>query len=252
MNQKFLVILFYKSLFQIISQKKFSSNLEFERDVIVSSQIQIKDEQKCSQIESLEEPSSTQTLKYHCSQCEYKTNKKSNHDAHIKFVHLKEEDSCPECGKQVANLNQHLSVTHKIFKSNSREKLCQTCNKKFHNLEGHMLKAHNIRLASEPHVCEIYYKTFTKKDHLLRHESVVHMGIRQTCPFCQKEFSSLDKHIKLKHSQSSEVKNEDALKLFPCDLCSLTFTKKPILCSHKVNVHETESPSKKTCNICDK
>ena len=110
MNQKFLVILFYKSLFQIISQKKFSSNLEFERDVIVSSQIQIKDEQKCSQIESLEEPSSTQTLKYHCSQCEYKTNKKSNHDAHIKFVHLKEEDSCPECGKQVANLHEHIRL----------------------------------------------------------------------------------------------------------------------------------------------
>jgi len=223
------------------------SNLEFERDVIISSQIQIKDEQSSHQV--VEEPSSTQVWKYQCSQCEYKTNKKSNHDSHMKFVHFKEKDSCPECGKQIANLNQHLRVTHKIFKSNSREKLCQICNKKFHNIEGHMLKAHNIKSPSE-HVCEICYKTFSKKDHLARHESVVHMGVRETCPYCHKEFASLEKHIKSKHN-ANFVAKEDAV-VFPCDECDKTFNKKPALNSHKISVHSTENTVKKYCSLCDK
>jgi len=222
------------------------SNLEFERDVIISSHIQIKDEQDSPQVE---EPSSSQVLKYHCSQCDYKTNKKSNHDSHMKFVHFKEKDSCPECGKQIANLNQHLRVTHKIFKSNSREKLCLKCNKKFHNIEGHMLKAHNIKSPSE-HVCEICYKSFTRKEHLAKHESVVHMGVRQTCQYCNKEFSNVEKHIKSKHNPNLIIKERTVL--YPCDNCSKTFNKKSALNSHKLAAHAIESPEKKYCNICDK
>lgn len=227
------------------------SNLEFERDVIISSHIQIKDEQAClkDDQEQVEEPSSSQVLKYQCSQCEYKTNKKSNHDSHLKFVHFKERDSCPECGKQIANLNQHLRVTHKIFKSNSREKLCLKCNKKFHNIEGHMLKAHNIKTPSD-HTCEICYKTFTKKDHLARHESVVHMGVRQTCQYCNKEFSNVEKHIKSKHNPNLVIK--ERVIFYPCDICSKTFNKKSALNSHKLVAHAIESPEKKFCNICDK
>jgi len=229
------------------------SNLEFERDVIISSHVQIKDEQERVKDEQdslqVEVPSSSQVLKYQCNQCDYKTNKKSNHDSHIKFVHYKERDSCPECGKQIANLNQHLRVTHKIFKSNSREKLCLKCNKKFHNIEGHMLKAHNIKSPSE-HVCEICYKSFTKKDHLARHESVVHMGVRQTCQYCNKEFSNVEKHIKSKHNPDLIVKEKTVF--YPCDTCSKTFNKKSALNSHNIVAHNIESPEKKYCNICDK
>jgi len=225
------------------------SNLEFERDVIISSSIQIKDEQHYPpQVD--EEPSSSQIVKYQCNQCSYNTNKKSNHDAHMKFVHFKEKDTCPECGKQIANLNQHLRVIHKIFKSNSREKLCEICNKKFHNIEGHMLKAHNIKSPSE-HVCEICYKSFTQKYHLANHERSVHMGERQTCPYCHKEFASLDKHIKSKHTPNFVAKE---IKLFPCDDCSKTFSTKSALNIHKITAHADAIgySAKKYCSLCDK
>jgi len=222
------------------------SNLEFERDVIISSNIQIKDEQ---QVQVFEEPSSSQVSRFQCSHCDYKTNKKSNHDSHMKFVHFKEKDSCPECGKQIANLNQHLRVAHKIFKSNSREKLCQVCNKKFHNIESHMMKAHNIKPVTD-HVCEICYKSFTRKEHLAKHESVVHMGVRQTCPVCHKEFSNLEKHIKYKHDPNFMAKEDT--RLYPCDCCVKTFNKKSALNSHKLTAHAEVYSAKKYCNICDK
>ena len=62
--------------------------------------------------------------RYSCKFCDYKTDKKSNHDSHTKFVHFKARDPCPECGKQIANLSQHLRVSHKIFKSSKTEQKC--------------------------------------------------------------------------------------------------------------------------------
>ena len=200
-------------------------------------------------LQVLEATSST-TFKYACNQCEYKTNKKSNHDSHIKFVHFKERDTCPECGKEIANLNQHLRVTHKIFKASSREKVCGLCNKKFHNLEAHMLKTHNVKSPSE-HVCNICLKTFAKKDHLARHETVVHLGVRQTCPFCNNQFSNLDKHIKTKHGGDQSIKETKCL--YPCDLCNKVFNKKSMLNTHQQTVHNIPVASKKeTCPFCDK
>jgi len=228
------------------------SNLEFERDIVIynSDDLNIKTESQSSLPVQVLEATSSTTYKYACNQCEYKTNKKSNHDSHIKFVHFKERDTCPECGKEIANLNQHLRVTHKIFKASSREKVCGLCNKKFHNLEAHMLKTHNVKSPSE-HVCSICLKTFAKKDHLARHETVVHLGVRQTCPFCNNQFSNLDKHIKTKHGGDQSMKETKCL--YPCDLCNKVFNKKSILNTHQQTVHGIAVASKKeTCPFCDK
>ena len=176
------------------------------------------------------------------------------------MVHQRERHSCPECGKQIANLNQHLRVIHKIFKASSREKVCELCNKKFHNLEGHKLKAHNIKGATQ-HVCNICFKAFSKKDHLVRHESVVHLGVRQTCMYCNKQFANLEKHLKSQHisgmADASPFCNTTMVKetvkvLYPCNLCNKVFNKKAVLNQHRQDIHGIEDPNKKhkSCPHC--
>ena len=264
------------------------SNLEFERDVIIytDSDINIKTELaepiQVSFKRFLEndtvlgirdgifqvlEASSTTTYKFECPHCEYKTNKKSNHDAHVKMVHQRERHSCPECGKEIANLNQHLRVIHKIFKASSREKVCEICNKKFHNLEAHKKKAHNIQSnpISTDFACSICFKVFTKKDHLVRHESVVHFGARprQPCMYCNKQFANLEKHVQSQHmsgmTDTSNFCNTAMVKetvkvLYPCNLCNKVFNKRAVLNQHRYDIHNLEDPNKKLkpCPHCHK
>ena len=245
------------------------SNLDLERDVIIYTNQDLnvnKDLAESVQVNKncfnlfffiidfclkVVEATSSTTYKYECIHCEYKTNKKSNHDNHIKKVHEKALDTCPECGKQIANLNQHLRVAHKIFKSNSREKVCDICNKKFFNLDAHKLKSHQIKPPTDL-VCNLCptSKTFVKKDHLTRHENVVHFGVRATCPYCNKQFSNLEKHIKCQHTNMSK---ENTKVLYPCNLCNKVFNKKSVLNTHKETIHGIFNPSsKETCLQCGK
>jgi len=112
-----------------------------------------------------------------------------------------------------------------------------------------MQKSHNVRNETV-HECDVCFKTFAKKDHLVRHENVVHRGVRQTCHLCNKEFSSLDKHMKMKHSHSLQNSTARSV-LFPCDNCSETFSKKSELNSHRETSHAIDNPDK-FCTICCK
>ena len=180
------------------------------------------------------------------------------------MVHQRERHSCPECGKEIANLNQHLRVIHKIFKASSREKVCEICNKKFHNLEAHKIKAHNIKAVTD-YVCNICFKVFSKKDHLVRHESVVHFGARprQPCMYCNKQFANLEKHVQSQHmsgmTDASHFCNTAMVKetvkvLYPCNLCNKVFNKKAVLNQHRHDIHGIEDPNKKLkpCPHCHK
>ena len=47
---------------------------------------------------------------YFCDQCDYKTSFKSDLLKHDELVHQKIKKSCPHCGKQVANLHEHIRL----------------------------------------------------------------------------------------------------------------------------------------------
>ena len=47
---------------------------------------------------------------YFCQQCDYKTLFKSDLLKHDELVHRKIKKSCPHCGKQVANLHEHIRL----------------------------------------------------------------------------------------------------------------------------------------------
>jgi len=240
------------------------SNIEtFERDVIIYTDddhdLGVKTEHSREEHETklpvqVMEASSSTVYRYNCEHCVYKTNKKSNYDSHVRVVHQKEKSRCPECHKDFANLNQHLRVSHKIFKAQARENLCELCNTKFHNLEAHLNKVHRIKPATE-YPCHLCHKSFSTKEHLTKHEQYVHLGMkpkRSVCPYCNNQFYNLDKHIKSKHS-NSQVIRETVKVLYPCNLCEKIFNKKQDLNTHKENIHFLEVPSnKEPCPHCHK
>jgi hypothetical protein len=82
-------------------------------------------------------------IRFKCDYCPYATNKKSNCSMHMRCVHLGEKFSCQVCNKKVANLNQHMRMAHKVFRTQGEH--CSLCNKSTHNLESHNSKTHNIR-----------------------------------------------------------------------------------------------------------
>ena len=54
---------------------------------------------------------------YFCHRCEYKTLFKSDLLKHDELVHQKIKKSCPHCGKQVANLHEHIRLGRLLFLS---------------------------------------------------------------------------------------------------------------------------------------
>ena len=50
---------------------------------------------------------------YFCQHCDYKTLFKSDLLKHEQLVHMKIKKACPHCGKQVANLHEHIRLGKK-------------------------------------------------------------------------------------------------------------------------------------------
>ena len=67
---------------------------------------------------------------YFCSICEYRTLFKSDLVKHDDLVHKKFRRSCPDCGKQIANLHEHTRLVHKKIKKYKCNYCGYTCGKK--------------------------------------------------------------------------------------------------------------------------
>ena len=64
---------------------------------------------------------------YFCNECQYNTMFKGDLIKHEDSVHRKLKKSCPECGKSVANVHEHIRLVHKQeknFKCNVCKYLC--------------------------------------------------------------------------------------------------------------------------------
>jgi len=80
---------------------------------------------------------------YFCNLCEYKTLFKSDLLKHVELVHRKLKKSCPECGKQVANLHEHIRIVHKKEKNFECNYCGYTCAKQS-DMKKHTKNVHKV------------------------------------------------------------------------------------------------------------
>uniref|UniRef100_A0A8C9JA52 Zinc finger protein Y-linked n=1 Tax=Panthera tigris altaica TaxID=74533 RepID=A0A8C9JA52_PANTA len=213
--------------------------------------------------------------KYHCTDCDYTTNKKISLHNHLESHKLtsKAEKAieCDECGKHFSHAGA--LFTHKMVHKEKANKMhkCKFC--EYETAEQGLLNRHLLAVHSKnfPHICVECGKGF-------RHPSELKKGRPKAgkkpyqCQYCEyrsADSSNLKTHVKTKHSKEMP---------FKCDICLLTFsdtkevqqhalihqeskTHQCLHCDHKssnssdlkrhiISVHTKDYPHK--CDMCDK
>lgn len=95
--------------------------------------------------------------------------------------------------------------------------------------------------------CDVCQNRFTRKDHLQKHVSAVHMKVRPfDCKQCGQKFSQ--KHHLRAHTLARHEDDKIAAKAFACQQCPKRFTRSDHLERHVESVHEKRKAFE--CTVC--
>ena len=148
---------------------------------------------------------------------------------------------CPECGKLVQNINQHMKWKHN---DNSKKHHCTECSYVSlspSNVKLHFMNIHEADIQKRrAHQCDKCEKVYTLASSLNDHIRKFHENQKQTCHICQKQFTNgLNNHIKTVHEG----------KRFPCEYCGHQATQRSSL---KMHIEAKHKGIKHTCDQCGK
>jgi len=177
--------------------------------------------------------------------CDKKFHSKSNYNAHIDVIHLKNKtESCDVCGKMF--YNKTLLRKHKASHGSNQFE-CPHCDyvaKCKKTINSHIKAIHYEDTA----VCPICHKTVSNQNILKSHINRVHNGQKMFgCRKCSMKFFS--KYDLLQHEKTHEPADGD--ESLRCSICSVVFKNMKNLKNHLDYVHRNPEP-KHVCYQCGK
>merc|ERR1712126_171530 len=93
---------------------------------------------------------------------------------HDESVHLKRKKSCPECGKQVANVAEHVRLVH-IKEKKFQCDFCPYMCSKQSDMKKHSRNVHrNVHTKEKKFKCKICMYMCSKKSDIRKHSRNVH------------------------------------------------------------------------------
>ncbi|KAI5651930.1 zinc-finger double domain-containing protein [Phthorimaea operculella] len=153
-------------------------------------------------------------------------------------IHLGVKRQCGVCGKQVANLSEHMSRIHNPEKPKLQCSICFKLFKLPSFFELHMRE----HTKENPFECDLCQKQFGNAEYLLRHKRRVHDKEKShLCQFCSKQYFSKDKLKEHLRSHTGE-------RPYECEDCGKAFYTGPDYRAHK----QTHSSIKNfECDHCN-
>ena len=202
-------------------------------------------------------------IKHNCDLCEKSFNDDFKLRQHKSNVHSEVKAECDICGKKLSS--ERALISHKESVHTQIRVKCELCGKSYlkQSIYSHIARAHKgkripcelcgksiKKFGMKKHVNQVHFevrnwscdtclKKFGTSNQLKNHLDAVHSKLKETCEYCQKQFSKpcLKNHILKFHSCQKIV----------CRHCWRAFGNDSELISHIARLHQDVK-----CELCDK